>query len=1328
MSDQEQGPDVAFSAQLKRAGFTTSLRAIENDVARFGDKVATIQAKIAQKQKQLDDAATDRQKANAQLRLDILKLQLTQHEQLYSKALGLQTLYYTKMLTVGQNAFQKLNTANKQNLQQMTQQWSGFQKALTSFGFGLLGAGRAIPGARLASALSIGYGFGGAPGLVGAASAGGIAAIVEAGKKLVDLYEELAKKAFMLTSYHDTLNQSWFRLKETASVGLVPLLTQVQQQELKFFEAIDRNRDTIGTAIEDFSKLASSVAGVAEKLLLIATNSDNIEQAIGKIAKAVHNAGEESWSGLIGKLMTMGPGGLAAYEFGKFYHSAAPTRIQGPPPLSQLDSQIPQIPSIGATPARGTVSNLREAELLRASLVNNPQENALLEAKVGYLREEQRLRQQSLLLQTGQASLSAEEINRQETQLRVRQEYVDEQLKSFDAARAEADALIKSYEKIYDLKLKPTREAAEVEIERAKLELLKQEYETRMQIFRIEREAIDQQGFLESKKAQGLYDIIGQTPLAQNEADIKFEQAVRARQAKIDQLEAAVKEANDIAAAEQKIVDRLKGVNISGSKYSDEYLAAQKKRDEARQNIAKAENNLAEYRIQSENEIAKIRLDNEAAIEAAKKKDYDDQQKEEFNLFKFRQDRIDENFKRESELADELARKTGRDYYSQISKIVSTGTLHNPSDVFAPPTISPKVFELLRILNKQRNVDVLTSQTKNAEADKENLKIQLAQAKTEEKRVELRKQIVQTNREEVQLNQLLITALQQLQQELDPASEEWQNIEDAIAEIINKSQKLNDVSITWADKLVNTMEILSGEMSDFNAVIGKTAGNVGKLFRTLIDLRKVKLPADQGGEAAGSITGGLKAAFGSASSIITTGIPLAGAIASSVIGIASTIKGLFERAAKRIGEAIGKEVDKIDADVRRSGKLQDGIIQLEAERNKAVSELSHRKGGQKQLDELLPRIDDSIANLKDQQKQIVDSFKQELYLMNLQNDELADVVKSWDTINDKVQTYINAAGTSSGTFDDAFQYVAASAAKMTGDIDKQIADLYDQFYKGAENERGELISIAEQAANQIADTDQKLSDTLASIEKQRSDATKQFNEEEQSDLEKIADLKQQIIDLDNEMLQGIKDIQNEGIAERAKTTQQDKAQRIADLQDKTQKDKDAAQKEIDNIQKQRAERYLAFVDQMNQLDAAETQAQIDHDNTIARIINEGRRREEEIGKRLADLQLIKDKIQEEADAENQRIQASLDAWNAYWEARKSQYDDYNNYINTNTSPYMPDQLDFLTSGNNQTVNQSKVEVGSLSITISGQSTVTKEDVQEVVTKQLDYLARKVAVK
>jgi hypothetical protein len=168
--------------------------------------------------------------------------------------------------------------------------------------------------------------------------------------------------------------------------------------------------------------------------------------------------------------------------------------------------------------------------------------------------------------------------------------------------------------------------------------------------------------------------------------------------------------------------------------------------------------------------------------------------------------------------------------------------------------------------------------------------------------------------------------------------------------------------------------------------------------------------AVQGGVKQGGALGGISAGIGQFSDALSS-IPVVGQFIPAIGQVLGVIGGLFVAQTKRIAEDIKKTLQTSeDAFSNGSATLAATITTITAQREQAISQLSGKKGGQDQLNTLLPEFDKEIATLKAQQLQIKTDFESALSALQLQSDTLASVNQQWTAINKQVKDYIDAGG------------------------------------------------------------------------------------------------------------------------------------------------------------------------------------------------------------------------------------------------------------------------------------------------------------------------------
>lgn len=456
---------------------------------------------------------------------------------------------------------------------------------------------------------------------------------------------------------------------------------------------------------------------------------------------------------------------------------------------------------------------------------------------------------------------------------------------------------------------------------------------------------------------------------------------------------------------------------------------------------------------------------------------------------------------------------------------------------------------------------------------------------------------------------------------------------DALAKGIDLLDKYQVGMLGFANQMIETFQVLSNALSKFNASMPKAIGQMFGLMEAFIELQKkvgdginiapeiITNPA--GGKSATGkwITAnsmsevfkeGFTNGFGGFMNALPTMMGFVGVFSGIASTIFSAIKGAFTRAAKRIAEEIHNDMTAIMTRYQNEeANLITTLNTLIAKRQEAVSRLSHRKGGQDELNQLLPEFDQAIADLQKQQKQIFENFDKQLKLL-LIDENLRDIQTQFDNIIETYKEYVDAGG----EIAKANQFMTLSFEQLIDKLEKEkatelkemqeaIDDEMKSWLQGAEDELGVLISMEMKAAQDIAD----IQEELAKRQKERVEQVK--------DLE--TDLAKFIEDKEKE----INDIKNEGLAERRKSTTQDKLDRIAAIQDEISQQRLQTQQRIQEIKEEDAADQVRSDNEITRINNRLVREREAHEERIREIKAEG---QEKIDQLTRELQFINDLI------------------------------------------------------------------------------------------------------
>lgn len=262
-----------------------------------------------------------------------------------------------------------------------------------------------------------------------------------------------------------------------------------------------------------------------------------------------------------------------------------------------------------------------------------------------------------------------------------------------------------------------------------------------------------------------------------------------------------------------------------------------------------------------------------------------------------------------------------------------------------------------------------------------------------------------------------------------------------------KQRATREIKLAEFNQAVKRLESLDKPFNDFQTNLNDAANAVLNVRDTILNIASAfQQGIGQGITAIGStirgitdsvtqITGALgKTLSGSLGKVLGAAGPIA-----QIAGVAVEIfTAIMSRAARRIAAQMEKDFNEIIKKFEQGAEtLGNTLADLERKRTEAIIRLSGKKGGQKELDKLLPEFDQAIENFKKQQKQIQETFEADLENLRLGSGELADFNRKWEEINERVKEYL-------GSFADADVDLIAMKSKLdaaTETLNKAQADL-----------------------------------------------------------------------------------------------------------------------------------------------------------------------------------------------------------------------------------------------------------------------------------------------
>jgi hypothetical protein len=214
------------------------------------------------------------------------------------------------------------------------------------------------------------------------------------------------------------------------------------------------------------------------------------------------------------------------------------------------------------------------------------------------------------------------------------------------------------------------------------------------------------------------------------------------------------------------------------------------------------------------------------------------------------------------------------------------------------------------------------------------------------------------------------------------------------------------------------------------------------------------------GGVASSLSKSITGAFGSA-------LGVAGPIGSAIGGLFTAVSSILSQKALETAETITKNLTNINnAYSDQTATLIQTLQAVQAQRQDAINELSGIKGGQDQLDKLLPQMDQEIAQLQLQIKQAKITFENSLQDLQLNNTALSGAFDKWQQINQQVQAYLSAGG----SVVVANKYISDSLEQMKTAAGDSLNQGYQQAISDAES-LNNLIQQRMQMERQEAETE-----------------------------------------------------------------------------------------------------------------------------------------------------------------------------------------------------------------------------------------------------------------
>jgi len=289
-------------------------------------------------------------------------------------------------------------------------------------------------------------------------------------------------------------------------------------------------------------------------------------------------------------------------------------------------------------------------------------------------------------------------------------------------------------------------------------------------------------------------------------------------------------------------------------------------------------------------------------------------------------------------------------------------------------------------------------------------------------------------------------------QEMDQVNESLRVLRDALADATpNIARSLDQLQKKiFGFDLGQALSKATTSAEKFGVGLEAAANALENISNIVNNVEKASL---QGG-VAGGIGAGLKEGSGILGGLLSSGllkgvsksIPIIG---EALGGVLEFFGAMFTHTAAKIAEDVKKSMqDTVTAFQDGDATLQQTIVALQNQRISAISQLSGKKGGQDQLNQLLPQLDQQITQLQQQQKQTIQTFEEQLTILERHSDTLGTIQQQWDGIVKSVRDYLSAGGD------------ATLATKyLSAELEKIQADTQDQLDQGNQQAIQDAISL-----------------------------------------------------------------------------------------------------------------------------------------------------------------------------------------------------------------------------------------------------------------------------
>lgn len=241
--------------------------------------------------------------------------------------------------------------------------------------------------------------------------------------------------------------------------------------------------------------------------------------------------------------------------------------------------------------------------------------------------------------------------------------------------------------------------------------------------------------------------------------------------------------------------------------------------------------------------------------------------------------------------------------------------------------------------------------------------------------------------------------------------DQLKNLKPSLADFGNALQNLVFGTTGIVSAIQGTAQALKSGNVSVSQAMGQFATELAQAVTSVVGQITQAMNTYKQGKQAGGIMGGVGALASQYGGLI----PVAGPFIQAAGAVLSLVGSIFTQEAQNIVNNINSQFSATMAGLANG---QAGINQtlqtVMAERTQAIQQLSGIKGGQDQLQNILPQLNQEIAQLQAQQIQADQAWGATFNELAMQLQEGSNVgsqiMQNWVSINQQVYNYVNATG------------------------------------------------------------------------------------------------------------------------------------------------------------------------------------------------------------------------------------------------------------------------------------------------------------------------------